>query len=47
MVVVASLFTTWGEAESLPLLLPQPVPPVKVAVMVWLPAASAEVLKAA
>src|SRR5579862_5586322 len=45
--VVPSLFTTWGEAESLPLLLPQPVPPVKVAVTVLLPTASAEVLKAA
>ncbi len=47
VVVVPSLFTTWGEAESLPLLFPQPVPPVKVAVMMLLPTASAEVLKAA
>jgi hypothetical protein len=46
-VVVADLFTTWGEALSLPLLLAHPVPPVKVAVMVWLPAANADVLKAA
>lgn len=47
VVVVASLFTTWGEAESLPLLLPHPVPPVKEAVMVLEPTASADVLKAA
>src|SRR5438477_2360644 len=40
-------FTTWGEAASLPLLPSQPLVPVKVAVMVWLPAASAAVLKAA
>lgn len=33
VVVVAYLFTTWGAAESLPLLLPQPAAPVKVAVM--------------
>lgn len=47
VVVVASLLTTCGEAESVPLLLPQPVPPVKLAVMVWLPTASDDVLKAA
>ena len=47
VVVVPSLFTTWGEAESLPLLFPQPVLPVKVAVMVLLPTPSAGVLKAA
>src|SRR5579864_2819312 len=47
VVVVASLLTTWGEALSLPLLLLQPVAPVKVAVMVLLPTARAEVLKAA
>ena len=34
VVVVASLLTTWGEAESLPLLLPQVALPVKLAVIV-------------
>ena len=49
VVVVVTLagFTTWGEAASLPLLPSHPAVPVKVAVMVWLPTASAAVLKAA
>src|SRR5579872_153561 len=46
-VVVADLFTTWGEPLSLPLLFAQPVPPVKAAVIVLLPTASAAVLNAA
>jgi hypothetical protein len=41
-VVVAALFTTWGAA--FPLLFPHPAPPVKAAVRVWLPMASAAVL---
>src|ERR1035438_1672090 len=41
-VVVAALFTVW--AAAFPLLFPHPVPPVKVAVMVWLPTARAVVL---
>ena len=46
-VVVASLVTTCGEPPSVPLLFAQPLAPVKAAVRVWLPTASAAVLKAA
>jgi hypothetical protein len=45
VVVAAAEFTTWGAA--FPLLLAHPLAPVKVAVMVWLPAASAVVLNEA
>jgi hypothetical protein len=44
-VTVVGLPTTCGAAESFPLLLSQPFVPVKAAVTVWLPAASADVLK--
>src|ERR1700738_4446849 len=47
VVVVADLFTAWGAALSLPLLLPQPLAPVNTAVTVWLAAASAVVLHCA
>src|ERR1700687_4389230 len=40
-------FTTCGEPLSFPLLFAQPLPPVKAAVMTWLPTASAAVLNAA
>ena len=46
-VAVPSLFTISGDAESLPLLFPQPFVPVKLAVMVCVPTARAEVLNEA
>ena|SRR5690349_13171134 len=45
--VPALALTTWGEAASLPLLPSQPLLPVKVAVTVWLPTASVDVLNEA
>src|SRR6185369_9828909 len=47
VVVVEPALTTCGAALSLPLLSAQPAAPVKEAVTVWLPTASAVVLKAA
>lgn len=44
---VPDWFTTCGAAASLPLLLPKPFVPVKLAVMVWEATESADVLKVA
>jgi hypothetical protein len=47
VVLSVAVFTTWGEAASVPLLPSHPAVPVNVAVRVWLPTVSAAVLKLA